>query len=51
MLNCQSKTSIKRNLLLTTIGIGLQTAGTICLVASGMGISRKISQQMRKTRV
>ena len=43
--------SVKKNLFLITLGIGLQTTGTICLIASAVGISRKISQQMRKTRV
>ena len=50
MLRCNRKTSAKRNLFLITIGIGLQTIGTICLIASGVGISRKISQKIRKNR-
>ena len=49
MPHCKSKDSIKRNLSLTTIGISLQTAGSICLIASVIGISREISQQIKRT--
>ena len=49
MPHCMSKDSIKRNLILTTIGISLQTAGSICLIASVIGISREISQQIKRT--
>ena len=49
MPHCKSKDSVKKNLLLTTIGIGLQTAGSICLIASAVGISREISQQIKRT--
>ena len=49
MPHCKSKDSIKRNLILTTIGISLQTAGSICLIASVVGISREISQQIKRT--
>ena len=49
MPHCKSKDSVKRNLLLTTIGISLQTAGSICLIASVIGISREISQQIKRT--
>ena len=48
MPHCKSKDSIKRNLILTTIGISLQTAGSICLIASVVGISREIRQQIKK---
>ena len=49
MPHCKSKDSIKRNLILTTIGISLQTAGSICLIASVVGITREISQQIKRT--
>ena len=49
MPHCKSKDSIKRNLILTTVGISLQTAGSICLIASVIGISREISQQIKRT--
>ena len=49
MPHCMSKDSIKRNLILTTVGISLQTAGSICLIASVIGISREISQQIKRT--
>ena len=49
MPHWKSKDSIKRNLILTTIGISLQTAGSICLIASVVGISREISQQIKRT--
>ena len=49
MPHCKSKDSIKRNLILTTVGISLQTAGSICLIASVIGISREIHQQIKRT--
>ena len=49
MPHCKSKDSTKRNLILTTIGISLQTAGSICLIASVVGISREIRQQIKRT--
>ena len=49
MPHCKSKDPIKRNLILTTVGISLQTAGSICLIASVVGISREIRQQIKRT--
>ena len=49
MPHCKSKDSTKRNLILTTVGISLQTAGSICLIASVVGITREISQQIKRT--
>lgn len=49
MLRCKPKDSVKKNLLLTAAGIGLQTAGSICLIASAVGISREVSQQIKRT--
>ena len=49
MPHCKRKDSAKKNLLLITIGIGLQTAGSICLIASVVGISREIRQQIKRT--
>ena len=40
---------MKKNLILSAIGIGLQTAGGICLVAAAMGIGKEINQQIKKT--
>ena len=37
---------MKKNLILSAIGIGLQTAGGICLVAAALGIGKEINQQM-----
>ena len=48
MPHCKSKYSVKRNLLLTAIGIGLQTAGSICLIASVVAIGKEINQQIKK---
>ena len=39
----------KKNLILSGIGISLQMAGSICLIASVIGISREISQQIKRT--
>ena len=48
MPHCKSKYSVKRNLLLTAIGICMQTAGSICLIASVVGIGKEINQQIKK---
>ena len=39
----------KKNLILSGIGISLQMAGSICLIASVVGISREIRQQIKRT--
>ena len=49
MLQRNIEDSVKKKLILTTIGIGLQTAGSICLIASVVGISREIRQQIKRT--
>ena len=41
--------SMKKHLILATVGIGLQTAGGICLVAAALGIGKEINQQIKKT--
>ena len=38
----------KKNLILSVIGIGLQTAGGICLLAAAAGIGKEINQQIKK---
>ena len=38
----------KKNLILSAIGIGLQTAGGICLLAAAAGIGKEINQQIKK---
>ena len=40
---------MKKNLILSAIGIGLQTAGGICLFVSALGIGKEINQQIKKT--
>ena len=37
---------MKKNLILSALGIGLQTAGGICLVAAALGIGKEINQQI-----
>ena len=40
---------MKKNLILSAIGVGLQTAGGICLFAVALGIGKEINQQIKKT--
>lgn len=42
-------TNMKKNLILSAVGIGLQTVGGICLVAAALGIGNEINQQIKKT--
>ena len=39
---------MKKNLVLSAIGIGLQTAGGICLFVAALGIGKDINQQNKK---
>ena len=40
---------MKKNLILSAIGVGLQTAGGICLFVAALGIGKEINQQIRNT--
>ena len=40
---------MKKNLILSAIGVGLQTAGGICLFVAALGIGKEINQQIKKT--
>ena len=40
---------MKKNLILSAVGIGLQTVGSICLIAAALGIGKEINQQIKKT--
>lgn len=40
--------NMKKNLILSAIGIGLQTAGGICLMAATLSIGKEINQQIKK---
>ena len=40
---------MKKNLILSAIGVGLQTAGGICLFVAALSIGKEINQQIRKT--
>ena len=40
--------STKKNLILSAVGIGLQTVGSICLIAAALGIGKEINQQIKK---
>lgn len=42
-------TKMKKNLILSAIGISLQTTGGICLFAAALGIGKEINQQIKKT--
>ena len=41
--------NMKKNLIRSAIGVGLQTAGGICLFVAVLGIGKEINQQIRKT--
>ena len=41
--------NMKKNLILSAISVGLQTAGGICLFVAALGIGKEINQQIRKT--
>ena len=41
--------NMKKNLILSAIGVGLQTAGGIRLFVAVLGIGKEINQQIRKT--
>ena len=40
---------MKKNLILSAIGVGLQIAGGICLFVAALGIGKEINQQIKKT--
>ena len=40
---------MKKNLILSAVGIGLQTVGDVCLVVAALGIGKEINQQIKKT--
>ena len=40
---------MKKNLILSAIGVGLQTAGGICFFVAVLGIGKEINQQIRNT--
>ena len=42
-------TSVKKNLILSAIGISLQAAGTLCLLAAAVGIGTEIHRQVKTT--
>ena len=40
---------MKKKLILSAIGVGLQTAGGICIFVAALGIGKEINQQIKKT--
>ena len=40
---------MKKNLILSALGMSLQTAGCICLVAAALGMGKEIHQHIGKT--
>lgn len=44
-----SEPSVRKHMLLTAVGVGLQTAGTICLMAAALGIGKEINLLIKKT--
>ena len=45
----RNSNSARKNLILSAIGIGLQTAGTACLLAAAAGIAKSVHQQIKST--
>ena len=43
------KEIMKKNLLLSVVGIGLQSAGSICLLAAVVNMGKEIKTQIKKT--
>ena len=43
------KEIIRKNLLLSAVGIGLQAAGSVCLLVAAVGIGKEIHSQIKKT--
>lgn len=41
--------NMKKNLILSAIGSGLQTAGGICCFIAALGIGKEINHQIKKT--
>ena len=42
-------TILKKNLILSAIGVSLQTIGGICLFVAALSIGKEINQQIKKT--
>ena len=40
--------NMKKNLILSAIGVGLQTAGGICIFVAALSFGKEINQQIRK---
>ena len=41
--------AMKKNMILTAVGIGLQSIGSICLFAAALSIGKEVNQQLKKT--
>lgn len=43
------KRAIRKNLLLSLVGAGLQAMGSVCLLVAAIGIGKEINTQIKKT--
>ena len=49
MLSSNRNIALQKNLILTAIGVGLQTAGAVCLLTAAIGIGKEVNQQIKAT--
>ena len=49
MLSSNNMNPIKKNLILSAIGIGLQTIGGTCLVIAAVRLGKEINHQIKTT--
>ena len=43
------KRAIRKNLLLSLVGAGLQAMGSVCLLVAAIGIGKETNTQIKKT--
>ena len=46
-MNPTKNTSLKKHLVLSALGMGLQLAGSICLLAATLGAAKEVNRQIK----
>ena len=46
MHSSNKTTGLKKNMLLSAVGFGLQAAGAVCIAAAAVGIGKEINQRI-----
>ena len=49
MLHCPKNTSVRKSLFLSSFGICLHTLGSVCLIASAIGLAKNTNQHLKAT--